>query len=216
MYTILINQDNSLTKTNPDNIRIMHRSNMVDKIHFLCEPNYGEYDMRDFTVALEYVSPISRTYRTEFLTAQTELYKDRIEYILPIDTKLTAEHGDVEIKFTFTQADMLEDGTRVNRVRHTDATKITIIPVEAWSDQINSADLSTLAEIMLANQSMMEQVKALANQFNATKADDLVLDADANKLVLKSENKVLREIDLKDLGDEIVDAAEDGLVEMII
>ena len=216
MYTILINQDNTLTKTNTDNTRIMHRSNMVDKIHFLCPPQYGDYDMSLFTVALEYVSPISRTYRTEFLVSQPELYKDHLEYVLPVDTKLTSETGDVEIKFTFTLAELLEDGTKVNRVRHTDSTTITVIPVEAWSDQIATADLSTLAEIMLANQSLAEQIKALADQFNATKADSLILDADNDKLILKGNDAVLSEIELGELGDEIVDASDDGLIEVII
>lgn len=214
MYTILINDDNSLTKS--ITARIMHRSNMVDKIHFLASPTYNDYDMTQFSVVMEYVSPISRKYRVEVLTPQEELYKEKLEYILPVDTKLTAEVGDVEIKFTFTMVDMLEDGTKIERVRTTDTTTLCVIPIDNWSDQIADSDLGNLAEIMLAIQAQNEKAKAIMEAMYANKADNLVLDEETGTLKLKSGDTVLSEISTDDLGDVISETEDDGLVKVII
>ena len=93
MYTFLINEDNTLTCSIQD--AIMERSKMVDKLHFLADPTYKGVDMTDYTVNLEYVLPISKRYKTEILTKSDELYKNKLEYILPFDTDLTSEPGDI-------------------------------------------------------------------------------------------------------------------------
>lgn len=56
--------------------------------------------MKDCTVVMEYTLPVSKKYRTEFLVASEELYKDYVEYTLPFDTKLTSEAGDIEVQLT--------------------------------------------------------------------------------------------------------------------
>ena len=61
MYTILVNDDNTLTTSVRE--RIMQRSKLVDSLHFLVSPTYKELDMTDFTVTLEYVLPISKKYK---------------------------------------------------------------------------------------------------------------------------------------------------------
>ena len=58
--------------------------------------------MKDCTVVMEYILPVSKKYRTEFLVASEELYKDYVEYTLPFDTKLTSEAGDIEVQLTRT------------------------------------------------------------------------------------------------------------------
>ena len=77
MYTILVNDDNSLQTTVRE--RIMQRSKLVDTLHFLVEPTYKEQDMSDFTVTMEYLLPVSREYRTENLVKSDALYKDMLE-----------------------------------------------------------------------------------------------------------------------------------------
>ena len=61
MYTILVNDDNTLTTSVRE--RIMQRSKLVDSLHFLVEPTYKELNIADFTVTLEYVLPISKKYK---------------------------------------------------------------------------------------------------------------------------------------------------------
>ena len=70
LYTILINDDNTLTTSVRE--RIMQRSKLVDSLHFLCPPTYKELDMTDFTVTLEYILPVSREYKTEELVKSEE------------------------------------------------------------------------------------------------------------------------------------------------
>lgn len=84
MYTFLINEDNTLSCS--VNERIMERSKQVDTLHFLADPTYKDVDMSDFTVYMEYLLPISKRYKTEILVKSKELYKNKLEYKLPIDT----------------------------------------------------------------------------------------------------------------------------------
>ena len=104
MYTFLINEDNTLTVSKRE--RIMERSKQVDTLHFLADTTYKDVDMSEFTVMLEYVLPISKRYKTEILQKSEELYKNKLEYKLPIDTNLTNEPGDIQIQLTFVDVTM--------------------------------------------------------------------------------------------------------------
>lgn len=220
MYTILINDDNTLTKSVVE--RIMHRSNNVNTIQFLMNPTYAAkngqiMNMEEFMVTLEYVLPISRTYITKVLTPEPELYKDRLRYLFPLTTEFTKEIGEVELKFTMTKLDMLEDGTKVEYVRQVSETYVNILSVENWSDYIASSDLSNMAELMLVIQSQQEQLKAYAEQLNIMQARDIKLDIQNDSIHLVNENgeKIGTGIATKELADEVVDVSEQGLIEVI-
>ena len=113
MYTILLNETNELITSVRE--RIMQRSKLVDNLHFLVDPIYKGIDMSDFTVMLEYLTPVSREYKTEILVKSDELYKEKLEYKLPFDTALTKEAGDIEVQLTFIKVDMDAEG-KVYRV----------------------------------------------------------------------------------------------------
>lgn len=171
MYTFLINEDNTLTCSIQD--AIMERSKMVDKLHFLADPTYKGVDMTDYTVNLEYVLPISKRYKTEILTKSDELYKNKLEYILPFDTDLTSEPGDIQIQLTFFAATMDSDGTTVQHVRKVGPGVIHIVPIQNWSDLIPDAALSSVDQRLLAAEAML---KALSDRNAAifdSKADNL-------------------------------------------
>lgn len=171
MYTFLINEDNSLTCSVQD--AIMERSKMVDKLHFLADPTYKGVDMTDYTVNLEYVLPISKRYKTEILTKSDELYKNKLEYILPFDTDLTSEPGDIQIQLTFLAVTMDSDGTTVQHVRKVGPGVIHIVPIQNWSDLIPDAALSSVDQRLLAAEAML---KALSDRNAAifdSKADNL-------------------------------------------
>jgi len=104
MYTIILNENNQLTVSVRE--RIMQRSKLVDSLHFLVDPIYKGINMAEFTVMMEYVLPVSREYITEVLVKKEELYKDKLEYILPFDTCLTREAGDIEVQLTFLKVDL--------------------------------------------------------------------------------------------------------------
>lgn len=171
MYTFLINEDNTLTCSIQD--AIMERSKMVDKLHFLADPTYKGVDMTDYTVNLEYVLPISKRYKTEILTKSDELYKNKLEYILPFDTDLTSEPGDIQIQLTFLAVTMDSDGTTVQHVRKVGPGVIQIVPIQNWSDLIPDAALSSVDQRLLAAEAML---KALSDRNAAifdSKADNL-------------------------------------------
>ena len=111
MYTFLINENNTLTASLVE--RIMERSKLVNNLHFLADQTWQGLNMADYTVLLEYVLPVSKRYKTEILTKSDELYKNRLEYVLPFDTNLTSEPGDIQMWLTFATVDMTEKGQTI-------------------------------------------------------------------------------------------------------
>ena len=215
MYTILINDDNTLTTSVRE--RIMQRSKLVDSLHFLCPQTYKELDMADFTVTLEYILPVSREYKTEELVKSDELYKEMLEYILPFDTDLTKEAGEIEVKLTFSKVDLDEDGNDIQYVRKISATSITIVPIESWCDIIPDKALDAIDQRIIKTDA---QIKALLDVNEITrleKADNLVLDSENKELYLTAEGEQIGDkVKLSDLGNEIVQSSDEGLITMMI
>ena len=215
MYTILVNDDNTLTTSVRE--RIMQRSKLVDSLHFLVSPTYKELDMTDFTVTMEYILPVSKEYVSEVLVKSEELYKEMLEYKLPFDTDLTKEAGEIEVKLTFSKVDLDEDGNDIQYVRKISATSITIIPVESWCDIIPDKALDAIDQRIIKTDA---QIKALleANEITRLeKADNLVLDNENKELYLTAEgNQIGDKVKLSDLGNEIVQSSDEGLITMMI
>ena len=215
MYTILVNDDNTLTTSVRE--RIMQRSKLVDSLHFLVSPTYKELDMTDFTVTMEYILPVSKEYVSEVLVKSEELYKEMLEYKLPFDTDLTKEAGEIEVKLTFSKVDLDADGNDIQYVRKISATSITIIPVESWCDIIPDKALDAIDQRIIKTDA---QIKALleANEITRLeKADNLVLDNENKELYLTAEgNQIGDKVKLSDLGNEIVQSSGEGLITMMI
>lgn len=186
MYTFLIGDDNTLTTSVTE--RIMERSKMVDNMHFLADQIYKDVNMSDFTVMLEYVLPISKKYKTEFLKKSENLYKNKLEYLLPFDTNLTSEAGDIEIQLTFTKVEMNSEGKTTQYVRKVGPGIVHIIPISKWSDIIPDEALSTLDQRIIALEALN---KAMTDRFNINldnKADNLMYD-DEHRIQLTSNGK---------------------------
>ena len=215
MYTILVNDDNTLTTSIRE--RIMQRSKLVDSLHFLVSPTYKGLDMTDFTVTMEYILPVSKEYVSEVLVKSEELYKEMLEYKLPFDTDLTKEAGEIEVKLTFSKVDLDEDGNDIQYVRKISATSITIVPIESWCDIIPDKALDAIDQRIIKTDA---QIKALleANEITRLeKADNLVLDSENKELYLTAEgNQIGDKVKLSDLGNEIVQSSDEGLITMMI
>ena len=215
MYTILVNDDNTLTTSVRE--RIMQRSKLVDSLHFLVEPTYKELNIADFTVTLEYVLPISKKYKVETLIKSDELYKERLEYKLPFDTNLTREYGDIEIQLTFTKVDLDEEGKDIQYIRKTSTTSITIVPISAWSDVIPDEALTDLDQKILKTDAQIKELHEIQENILVEKADNLVLDEENKELYLTAEgNQIGNKVKLSDLGNEIVQSSNEGLITMMI
>ena len=215
MYTILVNDDNTLTTSVRE--RIMQRSKLVDSLHFLCPQTYKELDMTDFTVTLEYILPVSREYKTEELIKSDELYKDMLEYKVPFDTDLTKEAGEIEVKLTFSKVDLDEEGNNIQYVRKISCTTIAIVPIEAWCDIIPDKALDAIDQRIIKTDA---QIKALMEASEVTrleKADNIVLDGETKELYLTADGEQIGDkVKLSDLGNEIIQSSNEGLVTMII
>ena len=206
MYTILVNNQNELITTVKE--RIMQRSKLVDNLHFLVDPMYKDLDMSTFSVVMEYITPISREYKTEILVLSDELYKDKLEYTLPFDTYLTKEGGKIEVQLTFVRVEMDEDGNTTQRVRKTSPTTITVTPINAWSNIIPDDALTALDQRIIMTQAMIEATNEMNQYLNESKADDISYNEDTNELQLmangsKIGNKVVVKAEMDDLKDGI-------------
>lgn len=171
MYTFLINEDNTLTASVVE--RVMQRSKLVDNLHFLADTTYKGIDMSNYTVMLEYVLPVSKNYKTEILQKSAELYKNKLEQVLPFDTELTSEVGDIEIQLTFANTEMDSEGRITQYVRKVGPGVIHVVSINNWSDMISDSALSSLDQRLLM---MISQTKALNDQMNTVinnKADGL-------------------------------------------
>lgn len=205
-YTILIGADNSLTTTNRE--RIMQRSKLVDDLWFLTCPIYKEQDMSTYTVQLEYILPVSKKYCIEILDLSSEMYKDHLKYLLPFDTKLTSEAGQIQIQLTFAKSDLDAYGNSVQRVRKTSTTTIDIIPIAAWSDIIPDEALSVLDQRLIKIDGAIKAISDYQVILDSTKADNIKYNESENSLQLLSGDT--------EIGDKVViktseETLEDGV-----
>lgn len=216
MYTIVVQDTNAMLVTVRE--RIMQRSKLMDNLHFLVDPMYkGEIDMTGYTVVMEYILPVSKEYHTELLTLSEELYKDKLEYKLPFDTKLTKEAGDIEVQLSFTKTDIDEDGLSYQYVRKTSPCTITITPISAWSDIIPDNALTALDQRMLKVDAQIKALSETGDIMAATKADNIMLDNETKELYLTANGNVIgNKINLSDLGDKLVESSEEGLIQILL
>lgn len=182
MYTILLNETNELTTSIRE--RIMQRSKLVDSLHFLVDPVYKGINMSDFTVMMEYIMPVSKEYKTEYLVKSDALYKEKLEYKLPFDSCLTKEAGKIEVQLTFVKVEMDADGRVKQYVRKTSPTAITIVPIAAWSDVIADNALTALDQRLIQVDAMINAANEMNAYLSETKADNIIVNKNTNTIQL--------------------------------
>ena len=215
-YVILVNDDNSLYGSCKS--RIMQRSKCVDTLTFVVNHIYKGIDMTGATVMLEYLLPISKKYKTEYLVLSEERYKDCfLQYKLPFDTNLTSEAGAVEVQLTFVYTDLDEKGRGIQRVRKTSTTTIDITPISAWSDIIPDESLSALDQRILAQDAQIRALADLANVLNDNQVDNLVYNSAEDTLQLSAKGVgVGDKVSVKDMIDDgipVIDLDSNGDVD---
>lgn len=280
MYTILVNDDNTLVTSVRE--RIMQRSKLMNSLHFLVKPKYeietveydntstdtsdttedtitedtttdtttedttasdtitleeksdgevnvepivvdGIADMSKFTVMLEYLTPVSKQYKSEILAltvddeGKPKTYKDRLEYKLPFDTYLTSEAGDIEVQLTFTAVDLDADGNGYQYVRKTSTTAITITPISAWSDIVTDKALNAIDQRLLETQKQIKALEELNDISAVSKADNITLDSGTNTIALTANGEKIGDaISISELGNSIADNTDAGLIKMVV
>lgn len=204
MNTFLLQEDNQIVHTirNP----IMEKSNAVDTICFLVNKEYNGFLMKEFDLVMEYRTPISKKTKFDTLVLVDDNYKDDyLKYTFPSTTAITAEPGELEINMSMMKVELEPDGTQVKRVRNFSPTAITIVPITSWFTASDEA-LTQLAELYLFNKTQIEALKNLAEIIYNTKADDIAIDIDGQKIQLKNKDEFIGNgIPLTDLNQELVE-----------
>lgn len=173
MITLLVTNSHEILVT--QNERIMQRSNLANKLHFLVPPTYDDIDLSNATVCLEYLTPIGREYKTEILTVSEELYKGHLEYKLPVNTDITKEYGKLELQLTFTSVTMDINGKIEPYVRKTSPAYLNIIPIASWSDYIPDSSLTAIDQRILKTNAMIQQMYDINMALADSVPDDLMI-----------------------------------------
>lgn len=202
-YTFLLNDDNSMTASRRE--VIMQRSKLVDEIHFLVNPEYktAENNMSLFSVMLEYILPVSKEYHTLELVQDEEGYEEYLKYVVPLDTDLSSEAGDIELQLTFVYVGLDADGNGVQKVRKTKPTKLHITPIAAWSDIIPDSALSALDQRIIKTQAQINELGYYAQVISQNQVDNLKYDENAETLQLMAGEKVVgNKVSVRDMLDD--------------
>lgn len=174
MYTILVNDDNTLSVTQRD--RIMQRSTGFDAIRFLVNPIYKGFDMARCNVTLRYKTPLSQELKTETLALAPQTHNGFLQYIIDVDSKLTCEPGDIICNITFTLVEAKEDGTPIARVRKVNDAAITINAITDWDALVPDGLLSSLDQRIIVQEKQIKQLAEVAIALDKQKADGLSYD----------------------------------------
>lgn len=215
MYTVKINDDNTVSIVAKQ--RIVQMSKLVDELYFIVPKKYNEYEMKDFEFWMQYKVVGAHEFNLEQLKLVDENYKnDYLRYTTDFDTNLTKDDGTIEIQLKFINQEMDTEGGTTQRIRNIEKFSINVTPVEKWFVAPDSA-LDTLTQLLLANRQNVQALKDIAEALYNTKADDLVIDRIAKKLKVSANGVAVGEgVNLADLGDEVAEANDNGLIKVII
>lgn len=201
MYTIIVCDDNSLYGSHKE--KIMQREKLFNKLWFLVPPHYNGYDMSQCTVTLRYLLPISREFKTETLVLSEEKYEEYLKYVLPVDTNLTKEWGDIELNLTFTLLDADDNGNIIQRVRKTDNHILNITKIPNWDSIVPDSALSALDQRILKQDAQIKALADLANTLDNSKVDNLVYDEANETLQLSAKGVTVGDkVSVRDMLDD--------------
>ena len=193
-YIFLLENDNEIIASHRE--VLMQRSKLVDEVWFLVNPKYKvDNDMSIFSVVLEYILPVSKHYYSLELIKDKEGYEEYLKYVVPLDSNLSAESGDVELQLSFVYAGLDADGNDIQKVRKTQHAKLPITPIAAWGDIIPDSALSALDQRILKMDAQMKYLEEMNQIVADSKADNIKYDETTNELQLLSGNK--------EIGDKV-------------
>lgn len=136
MYTIIMNSDKTLTASVETNI--FQKENLVDKIHFLFPQEYNCESLSDYVATLKWIDPANEAH-AEILTLDENLYKEKLRYILPINSEFTKFAGTIKLRITFSKTD---NETNETYVLHTGDIEVKILPRDEYIFVNNNNDES--------------------------------------------------------------------------
>lgn len=202
-YIFLLENDNEIIASHRE--VLMQRSKLVDEVWFLVNPKYKtcENDMSLYNVSLEYILPVSKTYHSLELTKDKEGYKEYLKYVVPLDTNLSSESGDIQLQLSFIYVGLDANGNGVQRVRKTKPAKLHITPIAAWGDIIPDSALSAIDQRIIATQAQINELGYYAEIISENQVDNLVYDDNAETLQLMAgKRKIGTKVSVRDMLDD--------------
>lgn len=197
-YTIILCDDGELYGSCKK--RIMQREKLFNELWFLVPQHYNGFDMSQCTVTMRYLLPISKEFKTETLVLSQERYNDYLKYILPVDTNLTKEFGEVELNLTFTLLTADDYGGIVQHVRKTNNHILNITKIPDWDSVVPDSALSALDQRILVQDGQIKALKDLANVIDSNKADNIIYDPNKETLQLSSNGtKIGDKVSVRDM-----------------
>ena len=128
--------------------------------------------------------------------------------MLPVDTKLTKEWGNIELNLTFTMVDSDDNGNIVQRVRKTDNYLLGITQIPDWDSLIPDSALSALDQRILKQDAQIKALNDLADALGGIDGDINIVDNlvydDINSTLQLSANGVGvgNKVSVKDMLDD--------------
>lgn len=202
-YIFLLENDNEIVASHRE--VLMQRSKGVDAIWFLVNSRYKtcENDMSIFSVVLEYILPVSKSYHSLELVQDKEGYKEYLKYVVPLDTNLSSEAGDIQLQLSFIYVGLDADGNSVQKVRKTRPATLHITPVAAWSDIIPDAKLLAIDQRIIATQAQIKELGYYAEILSENQVDNLVYNEKSDTLQLMAGNKGIgNKVSVRDMLDD--------------
>ena len=214
MYTLLIGDDNRIISTIKE--RIVQRSKLVNSIRIIVPEEYNGISMKECLAILYYQLPISKEWDSKELTASEELYKERyVEYIIPVDTWLTKEYGDVNIEVAFYNVSM-DGNIDINQyVRKATNGSIHISSSKDWAASIADPILNTIDQRIIQLQILQNRQTEMMEEAKANSAESLLVEDSKLYLVDAQGNKKGEPADvvIPRVADDF-DGSNDGLLEV--
>lgn len=209
MYTIIVGDDNSLYGSHKR--KIMQKEKLFNDLCFLVAPHYNGYEMYKCAVTMRYLLPISKKFVTEKLVLSDDRYEDYLKYVLPIDTNLTKEYGNVELNLTFTMLDVDDNGNIVQRVRKTTNHILKVTQLPDWDNFVPDEALSAIDQRIIMTQAQIMRLEEMNQVIINEKADDIKYNEETNELqLLANGNEIGNKVVIK-TEESILDDLENGV-----
>ena len=181
MYIVVMQKDKSLLAT--VTTKLYQHENLVDKIFFLFPEEYHGLYLSECTAVLKYVDQ-GNVPHVEILEKQNELYKNKLQYFLPVDSSLTKFAGDIKLRVTFTKTDM---EVQKQYVLNTGEITISISPLSDYYAYVPDESLEIVDQMIGKLDAKIAATQAIAEIYDKKKADNLSYEDDKLQLLSNGE-----------------------------
>lgn len=207
-YTIIVCDDGNLYGS--QKIKIMQKEKLFNKVWFLAPQYYNGFDMSQCIVTMRYLRPVSKEFVTETLVL-SDRYEEYLKYVLPVDTCITKEWGDLELNLTFIMLDTDDDGNVIQRVRKTGNHVLTITKLPNWDAVVPDESLAALDQRIIMQSAQIKALENLAETLENTQVDNLVYNPKEDVLHLASKgNLVGNKVSVKEMMSDGIPVVELG------